>query len=508
MEKQSYKKYIYIATYVVLESFLSKILLAQESNNNYATEAEEKLIKKGYIFFPPKIIKPKKIESISSINENKINNKNNDAALFNPNILNNETFIKNDISLTFQQQESEVSRLAAIQKNAEENKKISISLEEENRNASNLAIQALSEKQIARAKQLEIDLQENQKKIELDLLEKKNNELSLIKSQKEFEDARLAAILHNSEENRKLNSQIEDENRIASELAMHELNEKQIARAKQIEIEHEEHRKQIEIASLEKMKSIDDIIQSKIPEISYVKNIDIEKENDNSSLLNKYHTSNSLKIDKKNKFEFFYGKGSLNEVGIRFLSDTKNSVEIIYADSNAMLTNYNDIASISGSIADNSVNLYVNLGYNYSFNSKKVKINYLREINENTFFKSGLSFSSVEHDLNVYGTVTSTYNNVSTSPITYSNSNYIKLDFVAPYLGLEYQKEISAIGLFIYGNIGIEYTPPSTFDSVSSVIDGKFNSYSSITSDINSIKRNVAKYQEIKLYSVGIKYKF
>lgn len=395
-----------MATYVVLESFLSKILLAQESNINYATEAEEKLIKKGYIFFPPKIIKPKKIESISSANVN------NNAELFNPNISNDETVIKNDLSLTFQQQESEVSRLAAIQNNAEENKKIRTSLEEENRNASSLAIQSLSEKQI-----------------ELDLFSNK--------------------------------------------------------------------------------KSVDGIIQSDKVEISHIKNIDVEKEKyDNNPLLNKFPLSNTLKLDKRNKFEIFLSKGSTNGFGIRFLSENKNSVEIIYSSLNALLSNYNDIGSISGSLGDNSVNLSANLGYNYTFNSKKVTINYLREFYDNTFLKSGLNFNSVEHDLNVYGNITSTYNNSTTTPFTYSNTNYIKLDYISPYFGLEYQKEISQIGLFIYGNVGIEYSPPSTFDSVNNAIDGKFKSYSSISSDINSIKRNVAKYQEIKIYSVGIKYKF
>ena len=412
-----------MATYVVLESFLSKILLAQESNINYATEAEEKLIKKGYIFFPPKIIKPKKIESISSANVN------NNAELFNPNISNDETVIKNDLSLTFQQQESEVSRLAAIQNNAEENKKIRTSLEEENRNASSLAIQSLSEKQIARAKQ--------------------------------------------------------------------------------IEIEHEEHRKQIELDLFSNKKSVDGIIQSDKVEISHIKNIDVEKEKyDNNPLLNKFPLSNTLKLDKRNKFEIFLSKGSTNGFGIRFLSENKNSVEIIYSSLNALLSNYNDIGSISGSLGDNSVNLSANLGYNYTFNSKKVTINYLREFYDNTFLKSGLNFNSVEHDLNVYGNITSTYNNSTTTPFTYSNTNYIKLDYISPYFGLEYQKEISQIGLFIYGNVGIEYSPPSTFDSVNNAIDGKFKSYSSISSDINSIKRNVAKYQEIKIYSVGIKYKF
>ena len=369
--------YVYTLLICIIYFLYSKNSHSQE-NINYATEAEEKLIEKGYIFFPPKVIKPKK----------------------NSSPLNNE--IKGNLSIEKIDKEPSLT-----------------------------------------------------------------HEKSLNHKQKEIETARLENIPENAD---KINTpKAEKENHIANEKTARVITE-----------------------NINRISTEDEYNSTIKESILATEKIEIDPQKN--------------KLNKRNftKFELTLGKGSSNITGIRFLSDDKNTFEIIFSNSQALVSNY----SFLGSIGGENINLSANTGYDYKFSNKGISINYLREVYENTFLKTGLGFNSIKHNLYTYANVKAKFNDLSATPLKINNDNTINLSSVSPYIGLEYQREISKVGLYLYGNIGIAYTPPSNFNSVSTKFNGLFKSYTKLNSDLNTFRKNVSTYQEEKLYSVGIKYKF
>lgn len=214
----------------------------------------------------------------------------------------------------------------------------------------------------------------------------------------------------------------------------------------------------------------------------------------------------SGKLENK-KYEIFIGKGSLNELGIRFLDNSKNTFEFVYSSSNGLFANNNQIGGISGNVDGNAIGLALNLGYEYKFSNTKFSINYLREISENTAIKLGVNFNSIEHDLNINASIKGAYNESSRTPFVFSSNNSIKLDFINPYLGLVYHHKIAPVGIYLYGSVGLEYSPPSNFQSISEASSGLFNS-SNVSSDVSKFKKKIAKYEQNQIYAMGIKYRF